>query len=123
VESISCPLTRPPEYVGLLAGENDLAGVEKTGEKRAINRANFSTGEVEKALEKHVVQRLLKLIRFRNDYPAFNGSFRVIDTSDDLLILAWQAGPYECLLKVDLSERQSLITYKDEQGLVQYFKP
>jgi sucrose 6(F)-phosphate phosphorylase len=109
-------------YVGLLAGENDQDGVEKSGEKRAINRYNFSIPEVERALKKPVVQRLLKLIRFRNQYPAFNGRFRVLDTSEELLVLTWQDDPHECLLKVDLVARQSVITYRDEQGRIQYFK-
>src|SRR5699024_1522495 len=52
-------------YVGLLAGENDNESVEKTGEGREINRYNYSVAEVEESLEKDVVQRLLKLIRFR----------------------------------------------------------
>ena len=110
-------------YVGLLAGENDQAGVEKTGEKRAINRRNYSISEVKQALQKPVVQRLLQLIRFRNEYPAFQGSFQVVDTSEELLVLAWQAGAHQCLLKVDLNARQSVITYRDSEGRLQYFKP
>ena len=110
-------------YVGLLAGENDQAGVELSGEKRAINRRNFSIAEVEQALHKPVVQRLLELIRFRNEYPAFNGRFQVVDTSEELLVLAWHDGSHECLLKVDLNSRRSVITYRDGEGRVRYFKP
>jgi sucrose 6(F)-phosphate phosphorylase len=110
-------------YVGLLAGENDPASVEKTGEKRAINRQDFSVSAVEQALQKPVVQRLLQLIRFRNGYPAFEGHFQVLETSDELLVLTWQAGPHECLLKVDLNERKTVITYRDYQGRIQYFIP
>lgn len=62
-------------YVGLLAGENDRLEVQLTGEGRAINRHNYSLEEVEESLAKPVVQRLLKLIRFRNEYPSFNGEF------------------------------------------------
>jgi len=39
-------------YVGLLAGENDYEKVEDTGEGRDINRHNFSTMEIEEALQK-----------------------------------------------------------------------
>ncbi|MDG0811710.1 hypothetical protein OMP40_21825 [Cohnella rhizosphaerae] len=60
-------------YVGLLAGENDDARVQETGEGREINRHNFSPEEIELSLEKEAVQRLLKLIRFRNEYEAFQG--------------------------------------------------
>ena len=46
--------------------------VKLTGEGREINRHNFTISEIEKEVQKPVVQRLLKLIDFRNDYPAFN---------------------------------------------------
>jgi hypothetical protein len=39
-------------YVGLLAGENDVENVQKTGEGREINRHNFSMTEIEQALHK-----------------------------------------------------------------------
>ncbi|MBC2478366.1 sucrose phosphorylase, partial [Clostridium beijerinckii] len=66
-------------YVGALAGENDTENVKKTGEGREINRHNFSIEEIEQSLKKDVVQRLLKLIKFRNEYDAFNGEFKVLD--------------------------------------------
>ena len=47
-------------YVGLLAGENDHAGVAESGEGRAINRHDYSTGEVTAAMEQRVVQRVLE---------------------------------------------------------------
>jgi sucrose 6(F)-phosphate phosphorylase len=110
-------------YMGLLAGENDPAGVERTGEKRAINRYNYSVPEVEQAIQKPVVQRLLDLIRFRNEYDAFDGDFNVVDTGEDLLILTWSKGPEECLLKVDLSSYQVVVTYRSRDGHIRYFKP
>ncbi len=64
-------------YVGLLAGENDHAAVVESGEGRAINRHNYSTGEVTAALERRVVQRVLELVRLRSSHPAFGGSLDV----------------------------------------------
>ena len=64
-------------YVGLLAGENDEANVARTGEGREINRHNFTIDEIDEAVQKKVVQRLLALIRFRNNHPAFEGEFEV----------------------------------------------
>ena len=64
-------------YVGLLAGENDHAAVVETGEGRAINRHNYRADEIESALRRPVVGRLLDLIRLRNTHPAFDGAFRV----------------------------------------------
>ena len=64
-------------YVGLLAGENDLDAVERTGEGRAINRHDYRLDEIHAALERPVVGRLLDLIRLRNTHPAFDGELFV----------------------------------------------
>lgn len=103
-------------YVGLLAGENDLESVEQTGEGRAINRHNFSVDEIERALRKDVVQRLLKLIRFRNEYPAFNGDFTVPDTDERTLSLHWAKDEKACQLNVDLDTNRAVIEYHDDLG-------
>lgn len=107
-------------YVGLLAGENDLQGVEKSGEKRAINRRNYSFDEVEQALEQPVVQRLLKLIRFRNEYEAFNGDFQVLPSGEREVRLAWEKGDKKCTLTVDLAAYRADIEYGDETDLRVY---
>lgn len=108
-------------YVGLLAGENDQGSAEKTGEGRDINRHNFSLEEIDQAIKKDVVQRLLKLIRFRNNYPAFNGDFKVLDSDQDKIKLAWQHNNKTCTLEIDLEKSRSIIEYLDEKGnLVQY---
>jgi len=105
-------------YVGLLAGENDLEAVERTGEKREINRQNFTLTEIEAALEKEVVQRLVKLIRFRNDYEAFDGEFNVLDSKIDEVILSWEKGDTKCQLFIDLKTNSSVIDYVSEDGEV-----
>ena len=45
-------------YVGLLAGENDH-GRSTTGDGRAINRHDYTVGEIDVALQRPVVRRLL----------------------------------------------------------------
>ena len=105
-------------YVGLLAGENDLEAVERTGERREINRQNFTLVEIEAALEKEVVQRLVKLIRFRNDYEAFDGEFNVLDSKIDEVILSWEKGDTKCQLFIDLKTNSSVIDYVSEDGEV-----
>lgn len=105
-------------YVGLLAGENDLENVKKTGEGREINRHNFSLQEIEKSLEKDVVQRLLKLIRFRNEYEAFNGDFNVLNCEENEIRLSWKKNQKQCTLFIDLKTRKSVIEYLDEDGVL-----
>ncbi len=89
-------------YVGLLAGENDLALLEKTGVGRDINRHHYTAAEVAAALQRPVVARLLELIRLRNAQPAFGGSFSVVDAADDQLVMRWQQGEAFAELQADL---------------------
>lgn len=103
-------------YVGLLAGENDIKSVFQTGEGREINRHNYTVQEVEASLEQEVVQRLLKLIRFRNEYDAFNGEFNVLDSANDEVRLEWKKENKHCSLLIDLKTCKSRIYYIDESG-------
>jgi sucrose 6(F)-phosphate phosphorylase len=110
-------------YVGLLAGENAPAEIERTGERRAINRHNFTLEEVDKALEKPVVQRLMQLIRFRNQHPAFAGGFSVLPSDDSHLILEWMNGESHCRLTVDLSQPKAEIEFTRADGNSQTYTP
>jgi sucrose phosphorylase len=108
-------------YTGLLAGENDLEAVRRTGEGRDINRHNYSVADIDGNVRKDVVQRLLKLIRFRNEYPAFGGIFQVLDSEESTICLSWQKEAKICTLSVDLKTSRSVIEYADEKGgKVQY---
>ncbi len=103
-------------YVGLLAGENDLESAEISGEGRDINRHNFSLEEVDQAVKRDVVQRLLKLIRFRNDYSAFEGGFEVLDSGPDEINLSWQKNDKHCTLHIDLKDYRTTIEYVNDIG-------
>lgn len=103
-------------YVGLLAGENDVKNVKLTGEGREINRHNFTLEEIQQEVNKEVVQRLLKLIQFRNVYPAFDGDFLVLESSEDEVHLSWKKNEKVCTLNLDLKTNKSVIEYIDESG-------
>jgi sucrose phosphorylase len=90
-------------YVGLLAGENDVALLSRTGVGRDINRSHYSRSEIEVALERPVVRRLLALIRLRNTHPAFNGRFALRESGPHTLAMTWTAGDDEVTLEVDFS--------------------
>ncbi len=100
-------------YVGLLAGENDDGSVKKTGEGREINRHNFSLEEIDRAARKDVVKKLIRLIRFRNDHPAFDGTFEVESSSDVELILAWHKGDLFTRLVVRFDPISAEIFYNE----------
>lgn len=103
-------------YVGALAGENDDAAVAETGEGRAINRHNYTADEIAAAVQRPVVQRLFRLMRFRNTCPAFNGAFSVADTPDHALELRWDNGGAACVLTVDLRAQTAHIRQRGQGG-------
>ncbi|MNC21584.1 Sucrose phosphorylase [compost metagenome] len=108
-------------YVGLFAGENDYELANLTGEGRDINRHNYSLDEIELAVEKPIVQRLLKLIRFRNNHNAFNGKFSDITSQSDELRLSWQHETTSCELHVNLKNYNTTIFYVNETGSTELF--
>ncbi len=97
-------------YVGLLAGGNDLALLERTGVGRDINRHHYTPAEIAAALQRPVVQRLCALIRLRNTHPAFGGRFEVLDAPAHELRLRWREGAHEALLHVDLRAGRAEVT-------------
>ena len=91
-------------YVGLLAGENDMALLQHTGVGRDINRHHYSRAEIDLALDKPVVRSLIALIRARNTHPAFGGQFRIeADAAEATLTLTWALGEHTAQLRVDFA--------------------
>ncbi|MGD0708505.1 MAG: sucrose phosphorylase [Anaerolineaceae bacterium] len=97
-------------YVGLLAGENDMNLLAKSGVGRDINRHYFALDEIDRAVQRPVVQSLFELIRFRNQHPAFNGSFSMPETPDSSITLRWDNGNDWAMLEVDLASGSYSIT-------------
>lgn len=109
-------------YVGLLAGTNDDEAVARTGEGREINRHNFTMEEIATAAGKDVVRRLERLIRLRDTHPAFDGEFRVLESSASCLGLAWSSGVAQCVLDVDFASMKSVVKCVDTQGRVEQIR-
>jgi sucrose phosphorylase len=103
-------------YIGLLAGRSDPALLARTGDGRELNRRRYRFDEVTQALEQPVVQDLLRLIRFRNHHPAFQGTFSCQDASDGRFVLAWRDGPQEARLAPDLAAGTWTVSYTDPAG-------
>jgi sucrose phosphorylase len=97
-------------YVGLLAGENDQAAVARTGDGRAVNRHDYTTAEIDAALRRPVVGRLLELVRLRNTHPAFDGELVVVTDGPSSLQLRWRSGEATCALQVDLGTGRSMVS-------------
>ena len=103
-------------YVGLLAGKNDDKAVDRTVEGREINRHNYSIEEIDQEVQRPVVKKLLELIAFRNNYPAFTGKFNVEECEGNRIILVWKIRDLFAKLVVNLNNISAEIIYNDPQS-------
>ncbi len=104
-------------YVGLLAGTNDLELLSRTGVGRDINRHYYSREEIEAALGRPVVTRLLELIRLRNTHPAFGGQFEMHETDDGSLDLRWRSEAHFAHLRIDFGLDTRRLEYSRGEAL------
>lgn len=100
-------------YVGLLAGANDVKRVEATKQGREINRHDYGVSELDREMERPVVQRLRELMRFRTRCTAFDGVLEVHTTEGHLLDMEWRNGGEEARLVVDLPRRRCTIIHRN----------
>ncbi len=105
-------------YVGLLAGRNDMALLQRTGVGRDINRQYFDAAELDAAMHRPVVQRLLALIRWRNEHPAFGGQFELLPGERSRLALRWSQGEQFAELMIDLASLTNQRRWSDATGAV-----
>lgn len=103
-------------YVGLLAGENDLELLRRTGTGRDINRHYYSRREIDSAVTRPVVQALIGLIRFRNTHPAFAGAFRLLPCADHQIQAEWRCGKDWARLEADLNAPAATVFHSGPVG-------
>jgi sucrose phosphorylase len=106
-------------YVGLLAGENDMRLLQKSGVGRDINRHYYTAAEVEAALERPVVAALCALIRLRNTHSAFQGKFSLASCTNYALTLRWDNGNEFAELHVDFASDTWLLRHSDDTRIDQ----
>lgn len=103
-------------YVGLMAGKNDIELLERTKQGRDINRHYYTKEEIEENLKRPVVQKLCRLMEFRNSYPAFQGKITVCEPEGESdLKIVWVNGKFEAVLNADFGPCNFTITYYDEK--------
>jgi sucrose phosphorylase len=110
-------------YAGLLAEGNKADALVHSNDGRAVNRPDYTTEEIERAVQKPVVQRLLGLIRFRNSHAAFDGECVFFDGDPDAVRIRWSAGGAYCELRVRLSSRRTSIVHSDDLGNETVYAP
>ncbi|MDP3314409.1 sucrose phosphorylase [Lutibacter sp.] len=98
-------------YVGLFAGENDMDLLEKNKVGRDINRHYYTKNEINSNLEKPIVKKLFELMLLRNNHPAFNGEFKLIEISDNILNIEWTLNNEWAELFIDLEKMNMEIKF------------
>jgi sucrose phosphorylase len=100
-------------YVGMLAGKNDIELMEKTRQGRDINRHGYTADEVAEEVKRPVVKKLLELMRFRNQFPAFDGSCEIEKTPDHILAISRTSETAKAVLRADLRSFAFEIEYSE----------
>ncbi len=103
-------------YVGLLAGENDIALLEETKNGRDINRHYYTVEEIERDQERPLIKELNRLMGFRNSHPAFAGECLLPPCGDGRLIIRREEGDRFAQLEADLKSFAFTIAYSDGKG-------
>ncbi len=107
-------------YVGLLAGSNDMELLARSGVGRDINRHYYTEAEVEAALARPVVRELCRLIRLRNEHPAFGGTFARLASSETAVHLRWTTELAFAELQVDFASGAYSLTVSSPAGHEQF---
>jgi sucrose phosphorylase len=104
-------------YLDLFAGTNDHEAAQEGGHKE-INRTNLSMPEIETKLQTPIVQEQLKLLRFRNTFPAFgfDSKLTIEDLDKGELNLVWKKDGHTAVLQADLRSYEYEIDYSSEDG-------
>ena len=98
-------------YVGLLAGENDMALLERTKVGRDINRHYYTPDEIDTQMQRPVVQDLFRLMRFRNTHPAFEGAFSLPECGENEFVARWSKGDEWAELAINFANDQAGVSY------------
>lgn len=94
-------------YLDLFQGKNDHEAVKRAGVggHKEINRTNLSPEDIKERLSWPAVQEQLKLLKFRQECPAFGFDADLEVTVDgSLLIMTWKNQGAKATLKADLSD-------------------
>jgi len=102
-------------YVGLLAGDNDMDLLARSGVGRDINRHSYTPEEITHDLARPVVTALVALIRFRNAHPAFAGHCEAGGEGSHVT-LAWTAGSQSATLDTDLATGSATLGWTGPDG-------
>ncbi len=103
---VLCPGIPQVYYAGLLAAPNDMDLLARTGVGRDINRPYYDRAELDAALARPVVRRLIDLLRWRTARSdLFDGEFELLDGPPTDLGLRWTGGGHRLEARIDVAAR------------------
>jgi sucrose phosphorylase len=108
-----CPGISQIYYGGLLAAENDVALLQRTGVGRDINRPYFDQHSLQQSLQKPVVRALFALIKLRRSLQAFQGEFSQ-HLQANCYQLCWQYQGHHASLTVVLDNLQATLSWQHQ---------
>lgn len=88
--------------------------MERTHYDRNISRHNYTMEEISDNCRKPVVQKLCKMMRFYNEYPAFSGEMTLPEQEENQLVILWTKDDYQVRLDADLMTNQFTISYLED---------
>lgn len=100
-------------YMGFLCCENDMELLSRTQVGRDINRHYLTLDELQDHLQKPVVKNLQKIMKLRNNHPAFHGQFSLANTDSHKIQLRWDNAAEWAELNIDLQTMIMSICFSD----------
>jgi sucrose phosphorylase len=76
-------------YNDLLAQRNDEEGYHQVGEGRALIRHNHTNELISHKFEQPFVQKVIAMMRIRNNFPAFQGVMEVLPSAKHIVKVLW----------------------------------
>jgi sucrose phosphorylase len=95
------------------SGRNDVELLQRSRVGRDINRHYYTSEEIAEAVQKPVVDALFRLIRFRNNQPAFDGEFG-ISGGGTQLVATWTLGEEIAELSADLASPTATVRWTSD---------
>ena len=86
------------------------------GDLRAANRHNYTMEEIAARVQRPSVHQLLEVLRFRNQFPAFDGSLTIDEERDGVLVLTWTDETSEASLRADFTTTSFSISTRRGSG-------
>lgn len=62
------------------------------------------------------LKSLLTLMKFRNEHPAFDGEFELLECADDKLVILRKSGDEWAKLSADFTNKTFEVTYSENGG-------